>query len=120
VAFLPGGLAGLTGNPTYATTFGTFSPERLFAPVGSNLTDGLFFLPGSNGGVPATVRGFGAVFTDVDLPDTTKIEFFNAANGLLLSSFVEPGTVADGSLSFLGVVFNAGEPGSSWTRSSNA
>ena len=65
------------------------------APVGSNLTDGLFFLPGSNGGVPATVRGFGAVFTDVDLPDTTKIEFFNAANDLLLSSFVEPGTGAD-------------------------
>ena len=107
VAFPPGGLAGL--NPTYATTFGTFSPERLFAPVGSNLTDSLFFLPGSNGGIPATVSGFGAVFTDVDLSDTTQIEFFNAAGDLLLSSFVEPGTVDDGSLSFLGVVFNAGE-----------
>lgn len=45
----------------------------------------------------------------MDLPDTTKIEFFNAANDLLLSSFVEPGTGADGSLSFLGVVFDAGE-----------
>ena len=52
LAFPPGGLAGLTGNPTYATTFGTFSPERLFAPVDSNLTDGLFFLPGSNGVPP--------------------------------------------------------------------
>ena len=80
VAFPPGGLAGL--NPTYATTFGTFSPERLFAPVGSNLTDSLFFLPGSNGGVPATVSGFGAVFTDVDLLGHHEFEFFNAAGDL--------------------------------------
>lgn len=104
-----GGLAGLFSNPTYGTTFSTFSPARLFTPVGSNITDGAFFLPGSNGTVPAIISGFGAVFTDVDLPDTTQIEFFNTAGGLVLSSFVEPGTVADGSLSFLGVFFNAGE-----------
>jgi len=109
VLFPPGGLAGLFGNPTYGTIFSTFSPLRLFAPVDSNTTDGLFFLPGSNGTVPATVSGFGAVFTDVDLPDTTQIEFFDAAGDLLFSSFVEPGTVPDGSLSFLGVFFDAGE-----------
>jgi hypothetical protein len=109
VQFPPGGLAGLFGNPTYATTFGTFSPERLFSPAASIITDGLFFLPGSNGTIPATVSGFGAVFTDVDLADTTEIEFFNAAGGLLFSSFVEPGTAPEGSLSFLGVVFDAGE-----------
>jgi hypothetical protein len=109
VLFPPGGLAGLVGNPTYGTTFGTFSPLRLFAPVGSTLTEGLFFLPGSNGSVPASVSGFGAVFTDVDLAGTTQIEFFNTTGGLLFSSFVEPGTVADGSLSFLGVFFDAGE-----------
>jgi len=103
------GLEGLFSNPTYGVIFSTFSPLRLFAPVGSNITDGLFFLPGSNGTVPAIVSGFGAVFTDVDLPNTTQIEFFNAADTLLFSSFVEPGTVSDGSLSFLGVFFNAGE-----------
>src|SRR5512134_110705 len=103
------GLAGLFGNPTYGTIFSTFSPLRLFAPVGSNITDGVFFLPGTAGSVPATVSGFGAVFTDVDLPDTTQIEFFNTSGGLLFSSFVEPGTVGDGSLSFLGVFFDAGE-----------
>jgi PEP-CTERM motif len=109
VQFPPGGLAGLFSNPTYGTTFSTFSALRLFAPVGSTLTEGLFFVPGSNGSVPASVSGFGAVFTDVDLPDTTQIEFFNTTGGLLFSSFVEPGTVADGSLSFLGVTFDAGE-----------
>jgi hypothetical protein len=108
---LEGGVAGpLVGNnPTYATTFGTFSPLRLFVPVGSNITDGTFFLPGTAGGVPATVSGFGAVFTDVDLADTTRIEFFDAGGNSLFSSSVTPGEVADASLSFLGVVFDAGE-----------
>ena len=45
-----GGLAGLFNNPTYADIFSTFSPLRLFTPVGSNITDGLFFVPGTNGG----------------------------------------------------------------------
>src|SRR5262249_25016519 len=39
-----GGLAALFNNPTYATAFSTFSPLRLFTPVGSNITDSFFFL----------------------------------------------------------------------------
>jgi hypothetical protein len=35
----PLGLAGLFSNPTYATIFSTFSPSRLFTPVGSNITE---------------------------------------------------------------------------------
>lgn len=104
-----GGLAGLFGNPSYGATFGTFSAERLFVPVGSNLTDGFFFVPGTAGGAQATVAGFGAVFTDVDLPDATQIRFFDAGDGLLFERFVLPATVADAGLSFLGVVFDAGE-----------
>ena len=109
VQFPPGGLAGLFNNPTYGTIFSTFSPLRLFAPVDSNITEGLFFLPGSNGALPVPVRGFGAVFTDVDLADTTKIDYFDANGNLLHSASVLPGTIADGSLSFLGVLFDAGE-----------
>lgn len=101
----PGGF----GNPTYATTFSAFSAQRLFAPVGSNVTDVLFFLPGGNGATPAFVTGFGAVFTDVDLAGITTISFFDDEDTLLYSNSVEVGTVADGSLSFLGVIFNAGE-----------
>ena len=98
-----------TINPTYATTFSTFSPNRLFAPVGSNITDAVFFLPGSNGTIAATVEGFGAVFTDVDLVGVSSIQFFDLFGGSLGSFDVTPGTTADGSLSFLGVIFNAGE-----------
>jgi hypothetical protein len=96
-----GGLAVLFGNPTYGTIFRTFSPSRLFTPVGSNITEGVFFIPGTNGLQPATVRGFGAVFTDVDQPDgsgpggkrgnrhaSTLIEYFGAHDELLFSSFV--------------------------------
>src|SRR5262249_37324669 len=68
----PSGLATLFNNPTYVNIFTTFSPSRLFTPVGSNITEGLFFIPGSNGGMPAVVTGFGAVFSDVDQPDGSE------------------------------------------------
>ena len=98
----------LTGiNPTYATTFGFFSPVRIFTPLGSNITDVTFFIPGSL--TPATVSGFGAVFTDVDLGDSTSLEFFDIDGNLLFSDNVLAGTVADGSLSFLGASATAGE-----------
>ena len=114
----PLGLAALFKNPNYETDFTTFSPSRLFTPVGSNVTEALFFVPGSNGAAPATVTGFGAVFTDVDQPDgsgpskkkgnrqaSTLIEYFGANGKVLFSSFV-PASPGDGSLSFFGIVFD--------------
>ena len=44
-----GGLEVLFNNPTYGATFSAFSPLRLFTPVGSNLTEAVFFVPGTNG-----------------------------------------------------------------------
>jgi len=49
------------------------------------------------------------VFTDVDLPDSSTLQFFNPFDVLLGTFAVPAGTTADGSLSFLGVIFNAGE-----------
>jgi hypothetical protein len=113
-----GGLATLFGNPTYGTIFKAFSRSRLFTPVGSNITVASFSIPGTNGNAPATVRGFGAVFTDVDQPDgigisatqtsrkaSTLIEYFDKHGRLLFSSFV-PAAPGDGSLSFFGIKFN--------------
>jgi hypothetical protein len=103
VDIVPGG--GLQGsladiNATYASTFVTFSPNRLFTPLGSNITDGTFSVPGTGGTVLATVAGFGAVFTDVDLANTTSIQYFNA-NNVSLGTFFAP--TANNGLSFLGV-----------------
>jgi hypothetical protein len=113
-----GGLAVLFENPSYGTIFQPFSNMRLFTPVGSNITEALFFQPGSNGTVQATVTGFGAVFTDVDQPDgsgpggkhgnrgaSTLIELFGVQGELLFSSYV-PAAPGNGSLSFFGVKFN--------------
>jgi hypothetical protein len=97
------------GNATYDTTFGFFSPVRVFTPTGSNITDAFFAIPGTNGSAQATVSGFGAVFTDVDLAGSTSIQYFDINDTLLFSQAVLPGTVPNQSLSFAGVVFNAGE-----------
>jgi hypothetical protein len=85
-------------NPTYSSMFQTFSPQRLFTAVGSNIVDVNFFVPGSTN--PATVSGFGSVFTDVDLANTTSIQYFNAS-GVSLGTFFAP--TANNGLSFLGV-----------------
>src|SRR5829696_1641916 len=95
-----GGLAGLFNNATYGAEFAAFSPLRLFTPVGSNITEAVFFVPGTQGTVRATVAGFGVVFTDVDQPDgsgpgrkhgnrgaSTLVEVFDVNGGLLYSSF---------------------------------
>jgi hypothetical protein len=87
-------------NPLYPGIFTTFSAPRLFSPLGSNITDVIFFEPGTN--TPAAVRGFGAVFTDVDLANVTQLEFFTDLN-VSLGAFFVP-TFNNG-LSFLGATF---------------
>jgi hypothetical protein len=113
-----GGLVALFGNATYATAFRAFSSPRLFTPVGSNITDTLFFVAGSNGTVRASVTGFGVIFTDVDLPDgsgpgtkrgnrgsSTLVQYFDANGRLLFSSFA-PAAPGNGGFSFIGIKFN--------------
>jgi hypothetical protein len=89
-------------NPTYASRFRTFSPPRLFSPIGSNIVNLLFRVPGTN--TPAVVRGFGAVYTDVDIPEKTGFRYYDA-RGRLLGSFTVPAKPRG--LSFLGVRFPA-------------
>lgn len=94
-------------HPVLPDLFSTFSPQRLFTALGSTITEVLFFVPGTH--IAATVDGFGAVFTDVNTDDSTKIEYFDVNGALLFSQNVLPGSTNRGSLSFLGVGFNAGE-----------
>jgi hypothetical protein len=92
-------------NATYPNQFQTFSAQRLFTSIGSNIVDVNFFVPGS--ATTALTRGFGAVFTDVDIANTTSLTFFDAANASLGTFFVPTGTIPDASLSFLGVDFGS-------------
>jgi hypothetical protein len=87
-------------NPTYPDTFQTFSAEKLFSPVGSNVARIHFFVPGTK--TPAVTRGFGAVYTDVDGKETAAFTFYDA-KGRKLGTYPVP--KSKNGLSFLGVAF---------------
>jgi hypothetical protein len=92
-------------NPAYNEEFKVFSAPRLFAARGSTIIDTTFFVP-NEPATPATVNGFGVVFTDVTLAGETHVQFFDAANQLIHCQIAQ---VADNGLSFIGVLFDAGE-----------
>ena len=98
------------GGPTaplfgFALDFQTFSAQRLFTAVNSPITDVSFFVPGT--AIPTTTTAFGLVFTDVEIADLTKIEFFDLSNTLI---YTRNALVAGNQgLSFVGAVANAGE-----------
>lgn len=105
--FLVSAIAGQATPPLFGfpSDFAAFSPQRLFTAVNSNVTDILFFVPGTT--TPATTSAFGAIFTDVEVAGLTKMEFFDQSNTLINSRDV----LVSGNLglSFLGAVANAGE-----------
>jgi PEP-CTERM motif len=93
-------------NATYSATFEPFSAQKLFTSLGSNIMDVNFFLPGTN--TPASTNAFGVIFSDVDVVNTTSLQFFDPLNNSL-GTFFAPAGVGSETFSFLGVQFNAGE-----------
>ena len=89
-----------------STIFTTFSAQRLFTALDSNITDVTFVVPGSS--VSAYTTGFGVVFTDVDTANSTSLQFFDLSNNPL-GTFFAPNLAGSETLSFLGVLFGAGE-----------
>ena len=94
-------------NASYSGIFTTFSAQRLFIARNTQILEVNFSIPGTN--IPATVSGFGVVFTDVDSStggDRSLIRVYDK-NGRLLSA-ASAGVLNNG-LSFVGISFNAGE-----------
>jgi len=89
----------------FPSDFQTFTPQRLFTAINSNITDVNFFVPGTT--TAATTSAFAAIFVDVEVANLTKIQFFDANNALVFSRDVLVG--GNQGLSFLGAVANAGE-----------
>jgi hypothetical protein len=89
-------------NPAYADQFLFFSAKNVFAPIGSNQFDQDFQVPGQP--TPALVRGFGVVFSDVDVAGRTTIQLF-AQDGSSLGTFYAPVRSDEGGFSFVGVTF---------------
>ena len=91
-------------NPIYPTNFEPFSPQRLFTALGSNIVDVSFFVPGSSN--VAQTRGFGVVFSDVDLANSTLLTFIGL-NNQVLGTFSAPAIAGNETFSFLGVDFGS-------------
>lgn len=94
-------------DPSYPGIFKPFSGQRIFTARGTNIMHVHFFIPGTQ--IPATVSGFGAVFTDVDVSSgarAAKITVYDA-DGDQLIAFTT--SAASNGLSFGGVSFTAGE-----------
>lgn len=94
-------------NANYTNIFTTFSAQRLFIARNTQILEINFLIPGTS--IPATVSGFGVVFTDVDSSTgggRSLIRVYGK-DGRQLSAASAP--VADTGLSFVGISFNAGE-----------
>jgi hypothetical protein len=89
-------------DPSYTNTFAPFSTDRLFTSLGSNITDVTFFVPGTN--TPGLTRGFGVVFSDVDLANATSIQLFGV-NHSLLGTFYVPNLTGNQTFSFIGISY---------------
>ncbi len=83
----------------------TFSPQKLFTAVGSNVTDVRFFVPGTN--TAAATSAFGLVFADVEVAGLTHLDFFDLDDNLIFSRNAL--VAGNQGLSFLGGVLWAGE-----------
>ena len=100
-ASITSGTAVRFGNvdASYTAQFQAFSQQRLFRAIGSNRVQIDFFVPGTT--TPASVSGFGAVFTDVETVGTTTIAA-TLADGTAGGQFSSPTSVSGG-LSFIGL-----------------
>ena len=92
-------------NAANPALFPAFSPVNTFAMFNDNGIGMNFALasPANLSATPAATRGFGAIFRNVRLANTTSIEYFNGT--LSLGKFFVPvGT--QGQAEFLGVLFS--------------
>jgi Calx-beta domain/Domain of unknown function (DUF4214) len=91
-------------NPGAAGQFPAFSPTKTFAMFNDNTIDFSFVLPSAPSTPPiqSVSRGFGAIFLDVETPNTTSIEYFSGSTSL--GKFFAP-VGASGQPEFLGVLF---------------
>ncbi|MGI8603945.1 MAG: PEP-CTERM sorting domain-containing protein [Verrucomicrobiales bacterium] len=92
-------------DPSYGSRFAPFSAQRLFTPVGSNIMDVNFFVPGT--ATPAFVSAFAGIFTDVNVAGATSLQFFDTSNQSL--GIIDASVSSAQGFSFLGAAFDAGE-----------
>jgi streptogramin lyase len=93
-----------SANPGLAGQFPPFSPNNVFAMFNDNTIGVNFVAPSAptTTPVPQAVRGFGAIFLDVETANTSSIEFFHDSTSL--GRFFVP-VGATGQPEFFGALF---------------
>ncbi|HEY0426745.1 MAG TPA: VCBS repeat-containing protein [Pyrinomonadaceae bacterium] len=101
-------------DPSYTNNFKAYSGQRIFSPTDSSFAgrcsevDINFYVPGTN--IPATVNGFGAVFSDIDVFGRAMIFVYGVDGKRLIPSPTSTTALPfNNGLSFLGISFNSGE-----------
>lgn len=89
-------------NPGLSDQFRPFSGKKLLMAVGSSQVSVDFKLAGT--ATAGLVKGFGAVFSDVDRAGSTRIEFFDAT-GLRIANLEAPAKPGAREFAFIGAVF---------------
>ena len=92
-------------DPATTGEFSAFSGAKTFANIATNLWPVNFQVAGET--TAAFSKGVGIVFSDVDLPNSTSLEFFE--NEKSLGKFFVPPHTTTSSFSFLGVYFPGNE-----------
>ncbi|GAA4925224.1 hypothetical protein GCM10023313_32120 [Mucilaginibacter defluvii] len=84
-------------DTTFKSQFKAFSKAKLFSPKGTNVSEIIFMLPGTN--TPAYVTSFGVIFADVDHAESTYIDAYQ--DDKLLGRY--KASVANKGFSFVGL-----------------
>jgi hypothetical protein len=92
-------------DPASAGELSAYSGAKTFANISTNLWPITFQVAGQT--AAAFSKGVGIVFSDVDLPSSTSLEFFEGEKSL--GKFYAPPHNASGNFSFLGVYFPGNE-----------
>jgi hypothetical protein len=90
-------------NPSYATELTPFSTPKLFAPIGTNITEFRFRIPGTD--TAAVVQSFAAVVVDVDKANTSRLQAFDS-DGRLIANVLIPVRQAPDASSLVAVQFD--------------
>jgi hypothetical protein len=90
-------------NPSYAAQFDAFTQKKTFAVSGGTAMDVTFEVAGE--ATVAAVKGFGVVFSDVDVAGSASIELYGE-DGDSLGRFDAPVRSGGTSFSFLGAAFD--------------